>query len=252
MLTFGSLFAGIGGLDLGLERAGMVCKWQVEIDDYATKVLTKHWPNVPRFRDVRSVGAHNLPAVDCICGGFPCQPHSEAGLRQGKADDRDLWPEFARLICELKPRWVLAENVTGLFTTDTGRFFGSVLRDLATLGYDAEWSTVSACSLGAPHPRERVFVVAYTAGERGEWRGIGATGGTGRGASHSITRQVQGGFWAHPDDSLYRVADGLSGRLDKGKRLSVLGNSVVPQVAELIGHWIVAHAGAEQEQRKAA
>ena len=78
-MTFGSLFAGIGGIDLGLERAGMVCRWQVEIDDYATKVLEKHWPNVARFRDVRDCGAHNLEAVDLIAAGFPCQPHSQAG-----------------------------------------------------------------------------------------------------------------------------------------------------------------------------
>jgi hypothetical protein len=93
-LTFGSLFAGIGGLDLGLERAGMHCAFQVEINDYATRILEKHWPTVARFRDVCGVGAHNLPAIDLLCGGFPCQPHSLAGERRGGADERDLWGEY--------------------------------------------------------------------------------------------------------------------------------------------------------------
>ncbi len=164
MLTFGSLFAGIGGLDLGLERAGMRCAWQVEIDDYASRVLAKHWPNVQRFRDVRECGAHNLEPVDLVCGGFPCQPHSLAGKRLGSQDDRDLWGEFARVIRELAPRWVLAENVPGVRATEAGRYFGRVLRDLAQSGYDAEWDCLPAAALGAPHLRDRVFIVAYTAG----------------------------------------------------------------------------------------
>lgn len=167
MLIFGSLFAGIGGLDLGLERAGMRCAWQVEIDDYATRVLCKHWPDVPRFRDVRSVGLHNLPAVDLICGGFPCQPHSTSGRRRAGADERDLWPEYARIIRELRPRYVLAENVPGLLSSDDGRFFGAILRDLAQLGYDAEWSMLPACALGAPHTRERVFIETSRVGNYG-------------------------------------------------------------------------------------
>jgi DNA (cytosine-5)-methyltransferase 1 len=164
-LTFGSLFAGIGGIDLGLERAGMVCKWQVESDDYATRVLKKHWPNVQRFRDVRDCGVHNLPRVDLICGGFPCQDVSFAGKRQGLAGERTtLWSEFARIIRELEPRWVLAENVPGLLSADDGRFFGQALRDLAACGYDAEWDCIPAAAIGAPHRRDRIFIVAYPAG----------------------------------------------------------------------------------------
>src|SRR6185436_15994505 len=102
-MRFGSLFAGIGGLDLGLERAGMECAWQVEIDEYCQRVLTKHWPNVTKFRDVRECGAANLQPVDLICGGFPCQPFSLAGKRKGSADDRHLWPEMLRIIDELRP-----------------------------------------------------------------------------------------------------------------------------------------------------
>jgi len=160
-LTFGSLFAGIGGFDLGFERSGMTCKWQVEIDDYANRVLAKHWPNVHRERDIRECGAHNLERVDVICGGFPCQPHSLAGPQLGENDERNLWPEYLRIIREIKPRWIVGENVPGILSTDVGRFFGGVLRDLAGVGYDAEWTCISAADVGAPHGRDRLWLVAY-------------------------------------------------------------------------------------------
>ncbi len=163
-LTFGSLFAGIGGFDLGLERAGMKCSWQVEIDDYANKVLEKHWPDVKRCKDVRECGSHNLESVDLICGGFPCQPHSLAGKRQASNDERDLWEEFSRIIRELRPRYVVAENVPGILSSESGRFFGRVLRDLAACGYDAEWQCLPASAFGAPHRRDRVWIVAYPFG----------------------------------------------------------------------------------------
>lgn len=137
-MKFGSLFAGIGGFDLGLEKAGMKCAWQVEIDDYATQVLQRHWPDVRRHRDIKECGRHNLEPVDLICGGFPCQPHSLAGKRKASADDRDLWGEFSRIIRELRPRYVVAENVPGLLSSEVGRFFGRVLRDLAESGYDTK------------------------------------------------------------------------------------------------------------------
>src|SRR5882724_9140205 len=158
ILTFGSLFTGIGGMDLGLERAGMICKWQVEINEYASKVLTKHWPNVTRLRDVRDVGRHNLAAVDLICGGFPCQDISNAGKRAGIDGERSgLWSEYARIICELRPRYVVVENVAALLERGMGR----VLGDLAKIGYDAEWRSFRASNFGAPHRRERIFIVAY-------------------------------------------------------------------------------------------
>lgn len=161
--TFGSLFAGIGGLDLGLERAGMVCKWQVEIDDYCLKVLEKHWPHVKRYGDVRECGRHNLEPVDLICGGFPCQDVSSAGKRKGLKEGTrtGLWYEFARIIRELRPRWVLAENVPGLLSVDSGGGMGTVLRDLAESGYDAVWDCIPAAAFGAPHLRYRVFIVAH-------------------------------------------------------------------------------------------
>jgi len=157
-MTFGSLFAGIGGLDLGLERAGMTCKWQIEIDDYCQKVLAKHWPDVERFSDVREVGSHNLEPVDLICGGFPCQDISLAGKGAGLEGERSgLWWEFHRIISELRPRYVLAENVPAL----TFRGGPTVLGSLASLGFDAEWDHISAASVGAPHRRDRIFIVAW-------------------------------------------------------------------------------------------
>src|SRR5262252_2632961 len=192
-LTVGSLFSGIGGFDLGFERAGFDIRWQVEIDPFCQRVLAKNWPNVRRYGDVRHVMGHAescgrrargtwrsphsgsgvsdcscwdrravfIEPVDVLCGGFPCQPHSLAGRRAAAADDRDLWPEFMRLIRELRPRWVVAENVPGLLSSEAGRFFGGILRDLAESGYDAEWDCLPACAFGAPHRRDRVWLVAY-------------------------------------------------------------------------------------------
>lgn len=241
MLTFGSLFAGIGGLDLGLERAGMRCAWQVEIDDYATRVLTKHWPDVPKFRDVRSVGAANLPSVDCLCGGFPCQDISSMGQRAGITGTRSgLWSEFARLIRELRPRYVLVENIPDLLVWGMGR----VLGDLAELGYDAEWSVLSSCAMGAPHTRERVFIVAHPSGERRTQNGR-TTDPQQRGQAYARQANCHFGHAgdgdrARPTESaVCRVAYGVPNRLD---RLRVLGNAVDPRVAEFIGRAILEHA----------
>ena len=160
-LTVGSLFSGIGGLDLGLERAGMDVKWQVEKDPYCVTVLERHWPDVKRYGDIKELDPHDLEAVDVVAGGFPCQPVSTAGKRKAQADPRWLWPDFARVLRHLRPRYAVLENVPGLFTAG----FSDVLTDLHDLGFDAEWSVVSACGVGAPHLRERLFLVAYTAGE---------------------------------------------------------------------------------------
>jgi len=162
-MTFGSLFAGIGGFDLGLERAGMVCKWQVEIDPFCRKVLTKHWPHVPKYEDVREVGAHNLERVNLLCGGFPCQDISVAGKGAGIDGARSgLWAEYARLIGELRPRYALVENVPALL----GRGLGRVLGDLAEIGYDAEWECLPASAFGAPHRRDRIWLIAYSNANR--------------------------------------------------------------------------------------
>lgn len=166
--TFGSLFAGIGGLDLGLERAGFECSWQVEIDDYAKRVLKKHFPNAKRFKDVRNFPPaqsawllHNCVKqyeVDIICGGFPCQDISTAGKMAGIDGERSgLWSEFKRIIRFLRPKFVLVENVPAL----TVRGLDRVLGDLAEIGYAAEWRLLSAKEFGAPHLRKRIFIVAY-------------------------------------------------------------------------------------------
>ena len=156
--TMGSLFAGIGGFDLGFSRAGFDVVWQVEIDAYAQKVLAKHFPEAKRYGDIRDCGRANLVPVDVICGGFPCQDISNAGLRAGMDGERSgLWGEMHRIISELRPHYVLVENVAALL----GRGIGRVLGDLAEIGYDAEWEVISAADLGAPHLRERVWIMAY-------------------------------------------------------------------------------------------
>ena len=157
-LTFGSLFAGIGGFDLGFERAGFECRWQVEIDEYATKILQKHWPKVHRQRDIRECNSGNLERVDCIIGGFPCQDISYAGRGAGLAGERSgLFFEAVRLVRELQPRAVVLENVAALLTRGLDRVLGT----LAEIGYDAEWHCIPAAAVGAPHIRDRVFVLAH-------------------------------------------------------------------------------------------
>ncbi|MDD5502200.1 MAG: DNA cytosine methyltransferase [Candidatus Thermoplasmatota archaeon] len=171
MLTVGGLFSGIGGLELGLSRAGMEISWMCDIDSFCQEVLRKNFAGVEIYGNVKSVDWGNAKHVDVVCGGFPCQPHSVAGKRKAGRDERDLWPEFARCIRQVKPSWVVAENVPGLLSSESGRFFGKVLRDLAALGYDARWFSIRASDIGAPHRRERIFVVAH-AGHRGRWSNV--------------------------------------------------------------------------------
>jgi DNA (cytosine-5)-methyltransferase 1 len=167
-VNVGSLFAGIGGFDLGLERAGMQVAWQVELDPYCRAVLAGHFPQARRYEDVCQVGAENLAPVDLICGGFPCQDLSSAGRGAGLAGARSgLWSEFARIVRELRPSYVLVENVPALLTGKGKRWdrapVGRVLGDLAEAGYDAEWACLSAREFGAPHLRKRIWLVAYPA-----------------------------------------------------------------------------------------
>jgi DNA (cytosine-5)-methyltransferase 1 len=262
-MRVGSLFTGIGGIDLGLERAGMTIAWQCEIDPYCRKVLAKHWPDVPCYEDVRSL-PDDLEAVDLVCGGYPCQPFSLAGSRAGAADPRHLWPDFARVLGLLRPRFALLENVPGHLSLG----FGTVLGDLAELGYDAEWACIPAAAVGAPHLRWRLFVLAHTGGGRfeehpqlngealkGDERPCGrharGCGDEVADANRPRRPHAQGrpavtqcagcrapdsaGWWdVEPD--VGRVADGVPARVD---RLRALGNAVVPQVAELVGHLIL-------------
>jgi len=193
-LTFGSLFAGIGGFDLGLERAGMRCEWQVEIDPYARAVLAKHWPDVRRHEDVRTFPPQEGEwGVDVICGGFPCQDISVAGKGAGLAGARSgLWYEYARIIGELRPRYVIVENVAALLA----RGMGTVLGDLSTLGYDAEWHVIPASAVGAPHRRERVWIVAHAHG-RQVHRLRADTGDGGTIPAQGQQREFRGGDGGH-------------------------------------------------------
>jgi DNA (cytosine-5)-methyltransferase 1 len=158
MLTVGSLFAGIGGFDLGLERAGMRIAWHAEIDPYASAVLAKHWPGVPNHGDVRSIRRGSVEPVDVICGGFPCQDVSIAGSGRGLDGERSgLWTEFARIVGDLRPRFALVENVGAL----TSRGLAAILGDFAALGYVGEWHVIPACAIDAPHIRERCWIIAH-------------------------------------------------------------------------------------------
>lgn len=158
MLTIGSVFSGIGGLELGLERAGLgPVLWQVEVDAYCRAVLSKHWPHVTRYEDVRAVRATTLAAVDLLCGGFPCQDVSGAGKGAGLDGERSgLWFEFRRLVAELRPEWVVVENVA----SGKARYLPTVRGNLCELGYRTRAFGLSASDVGAPHLRKRVFVVA--------------------------------------------------------------------------------------------
>lgn len=172
MLTHLSLFSGIGGLDLAAEWAGFQTVGQCEWADYPTKVLEKHWPDVPRWRDIHELSADEfirrtgIKDLTVISGGFPCQPHSVAGKRKASCDERDLWPEMRRIIGDIRPRWVVAENVPGLLTSEGGRFFRGILRDFAEMGYAVGWGITSAAGVGAIHRRERVAIVAHSNGQR--------------------------------------------------------------------------------------
>lgn len=257
-----SLFAGIGGLELGLERAGVGnTRWQVELEPFNRKVLAAHWPDAQRFADVRDVSAADFPGCEVICGGFPCQDISSAGKGEGIDGQRSgLWREFARLIGEIRPRIVVVENVPDLAFRGLGR----VLGDLCALGYDAEWEIVSAQDAGAPHLRKRLFILATLcdpdaqgqpassehAGEASRLRGDGSDPDSeGLEGRHGIDVQERAGeraartrrssssqrdplSWWEAEPEVGPVADGIPGRV---AQLRALGNAVVPQVAELVG-----------------
>lgn len=276
-MTFGSLFAGIGGFDLGFERAGLVPKWQVEIDPFCRAVLAKHWPDVRRYEDVRTVGAHNLERVDVLCGGFPCQDISVAGRGAGIEGARSgLWAEFDRLIGELRPGFVVVENVSALLARGLGR----VLGDLAARGYDAEWDCLPASAFGAPHQRDRIWIIADASTNRLQERGdvacVGAetqNGEFARREAHRMAASPIGADAERGQQPLWRPAgrtrwfgesvprhrdwplasqpvlgrgsDGLPNRLD---RLKGLGNAVVPDITEWIGRRLMsADPGSREE-----
>jgi DNA (cytosine-5)-methyltransferase 1 len=278
------LFSGIGGFSLGLERTGgfetvAFC----EIEEFPRKVLGKHWPKVPIYEDVRTLTGERLAAdgiaVDVITGGFPCQDISTAGRQAGIGEGTrsGLWSEIVRLACELRPQFIIVENVANLLAGPSdkpGAWFGRVLGDLAECGYDAEWENIPAAALGACHRRERVWIVAHACENRGIGlqRELGELGAAGQGRSHHApdsqrdvaysTGVGQSGSWraerplntetAEPwkasqpfsvlgwptQPAVRRRNDGVSRKLDVA-RLTALGNAVVPAIPELLGRAIL-------------
>ena len=277
------LFSGIGGFSLGLDRAGgfetvAFC----EIESFPRKVLAKHWPEVPCYEDVTKLTGDILRrdgiSVDVITGGFPCQDISVAGKQAGIGEGTrsGLWSEIVRLIGELAPRYVIVENVAALLSGPSeqrGGWFGSILGDLAECGYDAEWENIPAAAVGAPHRRERVWIVAYPNGSRQqqgnqkvaqqETKQSDRTGFYAQNVADASkcklkrrtkkqvfrfsdisgefrrSREDFGVVWTTEPD-VGRVVDGFSGRVD---RLKGLGNAVVPQIPELIGRAIMEAEG---------
>lgn len=239
-MKFLSLFSGIGGMDLGLERAGWECIGQVEIDPFCQRVLHKHWPHVPKAGDVATVNGDEFGEFDLLVAGYPCQPFSHSGKRKGKHDQRHLWPDVHRIVCNTRPSLVLLENVYGHLSLG----FDEVLRDLAEIGYDAQWDCLQAAAIGAPQARERLFVVAYPHGEqqpamqRGGWEAGGGAFAS-AGAVHALDAHRRAGAEGHwlSEPDVGRVVDGVPDRVD---RLRALGNAVVPQVAEFLGERLAA------------
>jgi DNA (cytosine-5)-methyltransferase 1 len=234
-MTVGSLFSGIGGLELGLEMCGVgPVLWQAECDPYALAVLEHHWPTVHRYTDVRQIDG-TAARVDVVCGGFPCQPHSAAGARLGTADPRWIWPEFARIVGALRPQFVFIENVPQL--RESG--LRVVLADLAALGFDAEWGCFTAAEVGAPHARSRLFILAYANAELGKTRMV--VHGKHETAVLRGREDARPGLWATPTPEACRGDDGLRGRMD----IALLGNSAVPQQAALAWKTLMARTQSE-------
>ena len=270
------LFSGIGGFSLGLERAGFETVAFCEIDKYCRLVLQKHWKDIKIYNDVREITRQQyeqdgLELPEIITGGFPCQPFSVAGRQKGSRDNRYLWPEMFRIIKEFKPRWIIAENVRGIINIQDGVVFEGVHADLESQGYETQTFNIPAAGVGAPHRRERVWIVANSRctirGQQStrnkESIGPETSQETKRSAdSDSVARSserekimanskrvyVQGqhdgsgkeqsrrGGWWEVEPNVGRVADGLPGRVH---RLKGLGNSIVPQIAEEIGKAIL-------------
>lgn len=234
VLSIGSLFSGIGGLELGLEWAGLgPVLWQVEKDEFCRRVLAKHWPEVPRYEDVRSVRASQLPVVDIICGGFPCQDVSSAGIGGGLSAPRSgLWFEFWRIVKESSPRFVVVENVA----SGKARWLRRVRHHLHMLGYRTRSLGIAARDVGAPHNRKRVFVVAYSDAELGEARDGHQQDGAGP-LQPSGSGECDTPSWAFLENRSQTGgdADGVPRRMD---RVASLGNAVVPQCAQVVGEVI--------------
>ena len=238
----GSLFSGIGGIEIGFENQGFKTKWFCECEPYARAVLRKRFPTAKIYEDITKIDFKTVHRVKILTGGFPCQDISIAGKGEGiKGKRSGLWKYYLKAISEIRPRIALIENVARL----TKKGLSTVLCDLAKIGYDAEWHCVPACSVGAPHKRERIFIIAYTNEKR--WND-----GNNNDTKHEVYQNEEWNFpkniksggewerwiiqnfkvtdWTLPESYFHRVDDGLSEELD---RIKCLGNAVVPQVAEV-------------------
>lgn len=255
------LFSGIGGFSLGLERAGMETVAFCEIEPFCQKVLANRFPGVPIYDDIRNLSGSvlkgaGIESIDIVCGGFPCQDLSCAGSQRGITAERSgLWSEMCRIIGELRPRYVIVENVAALLSGESGAWFGTFLRDLAEIGYDAEWECLPAEAFGAPHPRHRVWIVAYP-NEIGridgvfdnlkyeipayeEWN-VSQNFQSGEGWKHWLTQVCKADNGIISKSDFHTMDDGLSEELDE---IAALGNAVIPQIPAAIG-WAIM-----QEQR---
>lgn len=256
-----SLFTGIGGADLGLERADMEIVAMCEIDKHCQTILKQHWPTVPIYSDIKLLDSTQLGQIDVIAGGFPCVDISFAGNRNGiHAERSGLWKEYWRLINEIRPKYVIIENVEYLRKNG----LGVVLNDLARIGYDAEWSTITAESVGYPHQRKRLFIISYPSGQRqyeylGERRPLQINKEREIATIYTEGKECQSEFVeicpilsrgtfndfrnSYPNQGtsvskLRRVTNGFSSRLDeknRKQRIKQLGNAIVPRIMEIIG-----------------
>ncbi|MTI61851.1 MAG: DNA cytosine methyltransferase [Firmicutes bacterium] len=239
-MEFGSLFAGIGGIDLGFERAGMKCIWQIEKDEFCQKVLQKHWTDIPKYGDIYGVRGDELGAAELVTGGFPCQPFSLAGKREGEKDGRYLWPEMLRIIENISPKWIVAENVGGILSIDGGNTINAICASLEAIGYEKPAIfDFAADAFGLSTMERHIWIVAKANGKRRK-----------RGEKKKDTearqkqREFQGAYSGECDRSdlsqtrFCRVSERVSDKVDRD-RLKSLGNAVIPQMAEWIGRRIM-------------
>lgn len=233
-MTLGSLFAGIGGFELAATWAGIEPVWSNEIDNFACDVLRKNFTHEIIQKDIREIGKHNLPGVDIISGGEPCQPHSVSGLQKGVSDIRYLWPEYFRCVDEFRPRYVVNENVFGSISNGT---LDKKMDDLESIGYTC-WPpiVIPANFMGAWHKRKRIWLVAYSDGKRREGTVYNNTDWIIKTSQPQITLDTHSNPFLQFTQSvgqpaIFGVADGIPKRMDIVGRLSGMGNSIVPQIA---------------------
>jgi DNA (cytosine-5)-methyltransferase 1 len=241
-IKIGSLFAGIGGFELGLERSWVNAEtiWQVEREEFCQKILQKHWPKSTLYNDVRDIKKHNIEPVDVLIGGFPCQDISLAGKQRGvnNGEKSSLWWEMWRIASDLRPRIIIMENVANIIRLGGVDVIGS----LAQIGYDCEWTVISARQFGAPHLRERWFCVAYSnlSRRQKQHESIMLDTSSGSRCGDSQIGGIQSGdnYWnrAPYPSPFCRVDDGISNRV---ARLKALGNAIVPQCSQWVGDQIL-------------